>query len=305
MLRLAKLTMTTLLLLVPFSASAALKVFACEPEWAALAQELAPQASIYSATTSHQDPHYIEPRPSLVAQLRSADLLICSGSELEIGWLPVLMRQAGNPRIQADQAGYLMASEHVLRLEQHDKVDRSMGDVHAAGNPHVHLDPHRLLQVAEVLRDRLLVIDQANAEAYRLNYLDFAGRWAIAIEGWQQRAASLKGANYVSYHKNFSYLAEWLGMARLATVEPKPGIPPSAKQLQQLYQQLAGKPLLAVLHTPPQSAKHSERLADRLGVSAVNLPLSPDDENGADLFAFFELMLTALTDVKRAQMEPQ
>lgn len=291
----------SLLLLMPVTASAALKVFACEPEWAALAQELAADATIYSATTAYQDPHHIEARPSLVAKLRSADLLICSGSELEIGWLPVLLRQAGNPRVQADQAGYLMASEHVQRLEQYEKVDRSMGDVHAAGNPHVHLDPHRLLQIAEVLRDRLLAIDPVNAEAYRHAYLDFARRWAVAIEDWQLRAASLAGVGYVSYHKNFSYLADWLGMQRLATVEPKPGIPPSAKHIQELQQALQGEPVLAVLNTPAQAAKHSERLAAKLAVPAITLPFSPGMDQAADLFALFEATLEALLKAQASQ----
>lgn len=302
---LRSITVCSLLLLIPVTASAALKVFACEPEWAALAKELAPDASIYSATTAYQDPHHIEARPSLVAKLRSADLLICSGSELEIGWLPVLLRQAGNPRVQADQAGYLMASEHVQRLEQYAEVDRSMGDVHAAGNPHVHLDPHRLLQIAEVLRDRLLVIDPAKTADYRHAYLDFAQRWATAIETWQLRAAGLHGASYVAYHKNFTYLADWLGLKRLATVEPKPGIPPSAKHIQQLQEQLQNKPLLAVLNTSAQPAKHSERLAAKLNVSAITLPLSPGMDNATDLFGFYEVTVNALLSAQASQLEMQ
>lgn len=272
----------------------ALNIFACEPEWAALAQELAPNAKIKAATTAYQDPHYIEARPSLVAKARKADLLICTGAEMEIGWLPVLLRQAGNPRIQADQPGYLMAAEQVQRLEVLTKVSRSMGDVHAGGNPHIHLDPHRLLTIAEVLRDRLLLVDPANAASYRQHFVDFASRWATAVEAWEQQAKPLQGQPYVSYHKNFSYFAEWLGLQRLATLEPKPGIPPSAKHVQKLHQELEGKPVLAVITTAAQPTKNAERLAKKLNTDAVILPFSPGAEGADDLFALFQISIDRL-----------
>jgi zinc/manganese transport system substrate-binding protein len=272
----------------------ALNIFACEPEWAALAKELAPTATIYSATTAYQDPHYIEARPSLVAKARKAELLICTGAEMEVGWLPVLLRQAGNPRIQADQPGHLMAAERVERLDVLQKVSRSMGDVHAAGNPHVHLDPHRLLQIAEILRDRLIQVDGEQAEQYRQNFLQFAADWAAAIEKWQKQAAPLRGQQYVSYHKNFSYLAEWLGMKRLATLEPKPGIPPSAKHVQKLHRELEGQDILAVLTTPAQSTKHAERLAKKVQSQAVVLPFSPGAEGADDLFSLFDVTIERL-----------
>lgn len=281
------------LLLVPATAPA-LNIFACEPEWASLAEELAPDAKIYSATTAYQDPHYIEARPSLVAKARSADLLICTGAEMEVGWLPVLLRQGGNPRIQADQPGHLMAAEHVERLEQLQRVTRAMGDVHAGGNPHVHLDPHRLLQIAEVLRDRLIRIDAENSDSYRQRFVDFAARWATAIEQWQLQAAPLKGQQYVSYHKNFSYFAEWLGLERLATLEPKPGIPPSAKHVQKLHDELEGRPVLAVLTTAAQPTKNAERLAKKLDTTAVVLPFSPGAEGADDLFALFQVSIDRL-----------
>ncbi|MDD9891963.1 MAG: zinc ABC transporter substrate-binding protein [Gammaproteobacteria bacterium] len=272
----------------------ALNIFACEPEWAALAKELAPEAKIYSATTAYQDPHYIEARPSLVAKARKADLLICTGAEMEVGWLPVLLRQGGNPRIQANKPGHLMAAEHVERLEVLGKVSRSMGDVHGAGNPHVHLDPHRLLLIAELSRDRLIQVDPDNAEQYRQRFLDFAARWASAIEKWEQQAQPLKGLEYVSYHKNFSYFADWLGLTRLATLEPKPGIPPSAKHVQKLHGELEGRPVLAVLTTAAQPTKNAERLAQKLDTTAVVLPFSPGAEGADDLFALFQVSIDRL-----------
>src|SRR6266540_6050535 len=133
---------------VALPAAAALNVFACEQEWAALAQELAgDKASIYSATTALQDGHKVEARPSLIARIRSADLLICSGSELEIGWLPLLLTQSGNDRIQPGSPGYIEASRFVARLEVPKVVDRSLGDIHPSGNPHIHLDPRNIESV--------------------------------------------------------------------------------------------------------------------------------------------------------------
>jgi zinc/manganese transport system substrate-binding protein len=278
-----------------FSAQSwALNIFACEPEWGSLAKELAPEATIYSATTAYQDPHYIEARPSLVAKARKADMLVCTGAEMEVGWLPVLLRQAGNPRIQADQPGHLMAAEQVERLEVLQKVTRSMGDVHAGGNPHVHLDPHRLLQIAEVLRDRLMVVDAENSHHYRQRFVDFAARWALAIEQWEQQAAPLKGLQYVAYHKNFSYFAEWLGLQRLATLEPKPGVPPSAKHVQKLHNLLEGQSVLAVLTTAAQPTKNAERLARKLNSPAVVLPFSPGAEGAEDLYSLFQISIDRL-----------
>src|SRR3979411_1887215 len=136
-------------------AAAALNVFACEPERSALAGELGgDKVATYSATTALQDPHRLEAKPSLIARIRSADLVICSGSELEVGWLPLLLTQSGNDRVQPGQPGYLEASQFVFRLEVPKVIDRSLGDIHPAGNPHIHLDPRNIARGAEVLPSR-------------------------------------------------------------------------------------------------------------------------------------------------------
>src|SRR4249920_1873478 len=139
-------------LVVALPATAALNVFACEPEWGALAQELGgDKVSVYSATTALQDPHRIEARPSLIARIRSADLLICSGSELEIGWLPLLLTQSGNSKIQLGAPGYLEASRYVAKLDVPKVIDRALGDIHPGGNPHVQTDPRNIAKVAAAL----------------------------------------------------------------------------------------------------------------------------------------------------------
>src|SRR5438874_67856 len=135
--------------------AAALNVFTCEPEWASLAQELGgDKVAVFSATTAQQDPHRVEARPSLIARFRNADVLICSGSELEVGWLPLLFTQSGNARIQPGAPGYIEASQYVVRLEVPKVIDRALGDIHPQGNPHVHLDPRNIAKIAEVLTAR-------------------------------------------------------------------------------------------------------------------------------------------------------
>src|SRR6185436_1093293 len=148
-------------------AFAIVNVFACEPEWSALAQELGgDKVSAFSATTAQQDPHRIEARPSLIARMRNADLAICSGSDLEVGWLPLLLAQSGNNRVQPGSPGYVEASRYVTRLEIPRVIDRALGDIHPGGNPHVHLDPRNMPKVGEAVSERLAQIDRANAGYY-------------------------------------------------------------------------------------------------------------------------------------------
>src|SRR5258706_16128083 len=191
--------------LTAFPAVAALNVFVCEPEWGALAKEIGgDRISVYSATTSLQDPHRLEAKPSLIARMRSADLVVCSGSELEVGWLPLLLTQSGNSRVQPGSPGYLEASQFVARIEIPKVIDRSLGDIHPGGNPHIHLDPRNIAKVADVLAGRLADIDRANAGAYQSRADAFRQRWGAAIERWTQQAAPLRNVPLVLYHKDFS-----------------------------------------------------------------------------------------------------
>ena len=217
------------LLLLSLPVSAKVNVFACEPEWKALAEQLGGRhINAYAATTAFQDPHYIEARPSLIAKTRQADLLVCTGAELEIGWLPVLLRQSGNAAIQADAPGYFMAAEQVERIEIPTQLDRSQGDVHASGNPHVHWDPYRLLTIAKALSNRLEIIDGDNATHYQNRYRTFEEKWNQHITSWEAVASSLKGKKVIVHHKNWSYLLNWLGIEIVGDLEPKPGLPPTS-----------------------------------------------------------------------------
>src|SRR6266849_1533756 len=193
-----KVFLLSFLVALSSSARAALNVFACQPEWAALAGELGgDKVSVYAATTALQDAHRIEARPSLIARIRSADLLICSGSELEIGWIPLLLTQSGNSKIQLGSPGYFEASQYVVKLEIPKVIDRALGDIHPGGNPHVHTDPRNIARIAPVLMERMAQLDPANADSYRSRGKSFLERWQTAIARWEQQAAPLKSVPIV------------------------------------------------------------------------------------------------------------
>ena len=282
------------LLIAP--AQAALRVLACEPEWAALTRELAGDlAQVDSATTALQDPHRIEARPSLLAKARRADLLVCTGAELEAGWLPLLQREAGNGRIQPGQPGYFEASAQVPLLERPTRLDRAQGDVHAAGNPHVHLDPRLMATIADALAARLAQLDPTNASRYAERNADFQARWQAAMTRWDAQGARLKGAPVVVHHKSFSYLADWLGLAVVGDLEPKPGVEPSAAHLAGLLERLRTQPARMVLRAAYQSAQPSQWLSQKAGIPAVELPYTVGGVPGTDdLFGLFDVTLARL-----------
>jgi zinc/manganese transport system substrate-binding protein len=276
-------------------------VLACEPEWAALATELGgDRVRTSSATTAMQDPHHIEARPSLIARARNADLLVCTGLELEAGWLPVLLQQSGNAKILPGQQGYLEAGALVPRLEVPTRLDRSEGDVHAAGNPHIHLDPRNIAVVAQALSQRLARIDPASAATYQARYQDFAKRWDAAVAKWTQQGAPLKGVVVVEHHRNMSYLLNWLGMRSIGTLEPKPGVEPSAAHLSALASQLQGTPAKMVLRSAYQDARASQWLSEHAHIPAVMLPFTIGGDDAAkDLFSLFDDSLRRLLEANR------
>jgi zinc/manganese transport system substrate-binding protein len=277
-------------------AAAALNVFACEPEWSALAQELGgDKVSAYSATTALQDPHRIEARPSLIARIRSADLLICSGSELEIGWLPLLLTQSGNGKIQLGTPGYLEASQYVTKLEIPKVLDRALGDIHPGGNPHIHTDPRNIAKVAAALEERLAQLDPANAGTYHSRAKAFADRWQAAIARWEKEAAPLKGVPVVVHHKAFSYFINWTGMREVASLEPKPGIPPTPSHLAELLDQMKSQPAKVIVYSSYNSPQAAQFLSERSKIPTVMLPFTVGGtEKAKDLFGFFDDMIERL-----------
>jgi zinc/manganese transport system substrate-binding protein len=293
MLRTVQLLM---LLVLPIAAQAKLEIFACEPEWAALATEIGgAEVNTYSATTAMQDPHYIQARPSLIARVRNADLVICSGAQLEIGWLPALLQKANNRNVLPGSVGYFEASAYVVRLDATGNVDRSQGDIHPQGNPHIQTNPHNIAAVARALRTQLASLDPENAENYEAGFARFSERWKNAIADWESKAAVLRGTRVITHHKSWVYLERWLGLSEAANLEAVPGLPPTAVHLSRLTSRFGDGGADVIIYSPYQDSKAAEWLSERTGITAVVLPLTVGGtENATDLFGLFDDIIDRL-----------
>ncbi len=278
----------------------AFNIFACEPEWAALARELMPKARIDVATQWRQDPHHIEARPALIAQLRSADLAVCAGGSLEAGWLPLLQERAGNAKVQSGGSGMFFAADQVELIDKRDpSLNPFQGDVHAEGNPHVHTDPQRMLVVARRLSERLQDLARDEAQAVEARHRDFESRWKAQMERWEAQAQSLRGTRVVAQHSTFAYLWRWLGVEQVADLEPRPGLSPTPGHLQGLLQTLRKEPPVAVVIASFHDPRAGRWLVGQLegDVPLIVLPASPADptEPGA-LARWYDAVLSPLVE---------
>jgi zinc/manganese transport system substrate-binding protein len=273
-----------------FPAKADLSVFATVPEWGALAQELGgDKVKVYTATNALQDPHHVEARPSLIARARGADLVVATGAELEIGWLPLVLQQAGNPKVQPGRPGYFEAAPAVALLGKPARLDRAEGDVHPQGDPHIQTDARNIAKVAVPLAARMAELDAANAAFYQARLKAFMDRWTAAVARWEREAAPLKGVAVVVQHKAFTYLVDWLGMKEVAALEPKPGLEPTTAHLAEVLETLQKTPAKMVLRAAYQGDRASQWIAERAKMKAVVLPFTVGGTDGAkDLFGFYD-----------------
>ncbi len=294
-----KFIITVIVLLAPITANATLRVFACEPEWAALTRELAgDEVKIFTATNALQDPHYIQARPSLISRLRRADLLVCTGGGLEVGWLPVLLRRSANPRVQPGQVGHFMAADSVNLIDRPQHVDRSEGDIHPEGDPHFITDPRNLLPIASALSQRLQQLDAGRGQRYQQNLQSFEQRWQPAIQRWAQQAQPLRGIQVISQHKSWSYLLRWLGIQEAARLEPKPGIPPSTAYLARVLSQTQQQPVQMILRAAYQDDTSSQWLHEKSGIPIVVLPYTVGgNDQATDLYSLYEDTLQRMLKV--------
>ncbi len=288
-----------LTVLSPLSAQARLHVFACEPEWGALTREIgADDVNIFTATTARQDPHHIQARPSLIARMRRADLLVCTGAELEIGWLPLLLRKAHNGRVQPGRPGYFLAANQVRLLERPTRLDRAEGDIHAQGNPHIQTDPRKLARVARALAARMAELDPTNADRYQQRLRDFEVRWQKAIDRCEERATPLRGKAIVVHHRQWPYLEAWLGLRQVGELEPKPGIPPTPGHLAALKARLKIEPAQAIVHAAYMDPSPARWLSRQTGIPEVTLPFTVGGSDRAkDLFGLFDDTIDRLLSV--------
>ncbi|HEX2494597.1 MAG TPA: zinc ABC transporter substrate-binding protein [Steroidobacter sp.] len=282
-------------------ADAAIKVLATTADWGALATELGgDRVNVYIATSALQDVHRVDAKPSLVARARTADLLIATGADLEIGWLPILVQESGNRRIQPGSPGYFEAASQVKLLEAPTRLDRSLGDIHPQGNPHIQLDPHNIAAVAKALTARLIALDPAQGQYYAQRGKDFDARWEQAIQRWESKAAALKQVPVVVMHRDQIYLCQWLGLKELAAIEPKPGVPPSAGHLSQLVNALSTSPPRMILLNAYNDPKAARWLSERIQAPVVILPFSVGGSPEAkDLFGLLDDTLNKLLAVPK------
>jgi zinc/manganese transport system substrate-binding protein len=294
-------TCAALLLCAALPAHAQLRILATTADWGALATELGgDKVDVYTATTALQDVHQVNAKPSLVARARTADLVVANGAELEIGWLPVLVQESGNPKIRPGSPGHFEATSAVKLMDIPTSVDRSLGDIHSQGNPHIQLDPRNIAVVAQALTKRLASIDAANAAYYQARGADFQARWTAAMAKWDAQGAPLRGKRVVVIHKDQAYLSRWLGLQHVAAIEPKPGVPPSAGYLAELVTRLSASPPHMILRNAYNDPKAAEWLSKRITAPVVTLPFSVGGTPGAkDLFGLFDDTLDRLLAAAR------
>jgi len=290
-----KIILIVTFVLISFQANAQVNIFACEPEWESLALEIGGKnVKTVSATNAQQDPHYIRAKPSLIAKIRKADLLICSGAELEVGWLPILLSHAKRT-VQHGNIGFLMASEFVETIEKPTNVSRANGDLHIEGNPHIHLDPYNILLVAKEINNRLQKIDPKNSKTYQNNYASFSKKWNNAIKGWERKIVTLRNMGIVVHHKSFSYLIKWMKLNEVATLESKPGIAPTSGHLREILVKLDKQSAQFIIRTPFDSTDASQWLNKKTGIKELVLPFTINgNTESTNLFLLFDSTINLL-----------
>jgi zinc/manganese transport system substrate-binding protein len=280
-------------------AYADLHVIASTPDLAALAREVGGKgADVTSLAKGTEDPHFVDAKPSFIRLLNRADVLIEGGADLEIGWLPPLILNARNPKIQLGQPGRIIASDEIKLLEvPTGPIDRSMGDVHPFGNPHFTMDPLNGKIIARVLMERFCAIGPADCPMFKANLKQFEDKLDARLAVWQKQMAGLKGAKTISYHKSFSYLAQRFGFQVVNTIEPKPGIPPSPSHVRDLVDQMKNEGVKLILVEPNHERKTPMFVAQETGAKVALVPsMVGGTKEAADYFALFESIVKTMLD---------
>lgn len=248
------------------------------------------RVEVQALAKGYQDPHYVAAKPSYMARMRDADLLAYVGLELEVGWLPLLIRGSRNPELAAGGRGNLVLSSGIeIRDVPTGEVDRSEGDIHPLGNPHYWLDPRNLVTMAHSVEAALARLDPEHAEEYEDGRVAFVKELQSRIEQWESRLAPYRGTEVVCYHTEWEYLTDWLGLEIVGYVEKNPGIPPSPRHLHALQAQIEREKIPLVLMSNFFERSRVEQLAERAGATLVVLPASVGGEEGVDdLFDLFD-----------------
>ena len=277
-------------------AQAKTRIVVTYPYIAALVGELAKdRADVTTLAKGDEDPHFVVPRPSFIGKLRQADLLIINGASLEIGFAPPLIRQANNPKIVPGAEGFIDLSQFVELIEKPDKVSRSEGDIHPEGNPHFITDWHNVPALARAIADALARADRGSASAYQNNLDAFLARWKARSDAWDKQSAPLRGKAIIQYHRLFDYFARRTGMRIVGELEPKPGIPPTSRHLEELIEVNAAGTVYMVVTDPYHEKKSPEGLAKKLSVPWAVLPQDVAAVAAAkDIFSLYDTLLASV-----------
>src|SRR5881394_3511656 len=272
-------------------ADSKLRIMTATTDLAALAQEVGGEKiDVESIAKGYQDPHFVEAKPSFLLKLRHADLLVVVGLDLEIGWLPPLITQSGNPKIQPASAGYLDASQFAEILEKPEgPVSRAMGDVHPLGNPHYWLDPDNGRRIAKGISNKLAEMDASDAAYYQQRFQDFDKRLTAAEQTWENQMKPYRGRKVVTYHKSWPNFAKHFGLDVVGYIEPRPGIPPTPGHTIELIQQMKRENVKIIMVEPYFDLKTPNNIASGTGGKVlVMLPSVGGEKDITDYFKLFD-----------------
>ena len=301
--RILGVTLLAGLFIVPAPASAALNVITTTSDLASLAGEVGgDRIAVESLAKGYQDPHFVEAKPSFVIKLHRADVLIAVGRELELGWLPPLVTQARNAKIQPGGAGYLDASLTARILDiPTGQITRAMGDVHPSGNPHYWLDPDNGKRIARAVAAKLAAMDSANAAFYKQREEDFERRLDAAAAGWKAQMAPYRGVKVVTYHRSWSNFADHFGLDVIGYVEPKPGIPPSPSHTIDVMKAMREQKVRIIIVEPYFDAKTPNSIARETGAKVLVMPPSVGGvPQASDYIKLFDYDVKMLMDAVKA-----
>jgi zinc/manganese transport system substrate-binding protein len=285
-----------LLLLLPLSLFAHLNIVVSYPYIGALTKTIGGDhiESIVLAK-GNWDPHFIIPRPSLIAKVRSADAMIMNGGQLEIGWLPPLLNRAGNPKIDPSAKTFLNLSHHMELINKPNKVDRADGDIHPDGNPHFHLSPQNILLLAGVIKDFLISIDGEHKAIYEKNHSEFLSMWNQKMKIWSEKMADKRGLSVIQFHDNLAYFNNTYGLKNIGTIEPLPGIAPSSKHTIEMIELIKNENPCCILHDVYHPTKTAEFISQKTGIKIVMMPHDIESlESINDLGSLFDHLTSAI-----------
>src|ERR1700682_110396 len=287
-----------LFITLAFSAQARLKVVATLPDLSSLAREIGgDKVEVSAMAKPTEDPHFVDARPSFVVQLRSADVLIDGGAELELGWLPPLLQNARNPKIEVGKPGRVQASQGIRLMNVPTNVTRAAGDVHALGNPHFMVDPIIAKTVAQHIAQSYSAIDAANAASYDANYKKFEATINAKLQEWGAALLPHKGQHVVAYHDSWPYFAHRFGINIDIFLEPKPGIPPSPSHLTEVIAQIKAQHVKAIIVEPYHDRRIAQKVASATGAKVVEFSQFPGGIPGTDSYVkLIDTLVSRLAD---------